>query len=168
MNMKKYGWLTMLTALILALGCVGTVCAEIIPPCEPGQQIGYPAVVLCEELTLREKPHSSSKALQTLNYGDLPIVVGADLPEGAKAENGFVYVTLGDAEDSPCGWINADYIVINPAWYVTGKDTAVYAWNDAVAPKVALLGKDARLPILKEEGDWYLVSLRGAVGWIRK
>ena len=34
--------------------------------------------------------------------------------------------------------------------------------------KVALLGKDARLPILKEEGDWYLVSLRGAVGWIQK
>ena len=84
--MKKHGWLTILTALILALGCAGAAYAEIIPPCEPGQQIGYPAVVLCEELTLREKPGTSAKAVKTLRYGDLPIVVGADLP----AENQLI------------------------------------------------------------------------------
>ena len=166
--MKKYVWLTILSALILVLGSIGLVHAEIIPPCGPGQQIGYPAVVLCEELTLREKPSSSSKALKTLHYGSLPIVVGADQPAGAKKENGFVYCTLGDSEDSPSGWINADYIAINPAWYVTEKKTTVYAWNHTAAPKVALLDKDTRLPILKEEGDWYIVSLRGAVGWICK
>ena len=166
--MKKYGWLAILTALVLAAGCIGTVCAEVIPPEGPGQQIGYVAVVLCEELTLREKPSASSKALQTLNYGDRPIAVGADSPEGPMKENGFVYCTLGDSEDSPCGWINADYVVINPAWYVTEKDTAVYAWNDSAAYKVALLGKGTRLPILKEEGDWYIISLRGASGWIHK
>ena len=157
-----------LTALVLALGCAGAVHAEIIPPYGPGQQIGYPAVVLCEQLTLREKPGSSSKAVRTLKYGDSPIVIGADQPAGAKEVNGFVYCTLGDSEDAPCGWINADYIVINPAWYVTSKNTAVYAWDDTAAPKVALLDKDTRLPILKEEGNWYLVSLRGAVGWIHK
>ncbi len=166
--MKRYAWLTVLTALVLVLSCIGTVCAEIIPPYEPGQQIGYPAVVLCETLTLREKASSSSKAVQILNYGDLPIVVGADQPAGAKVENGFVYCTLGDSEDSPCGWLNADYIFINPAWYVTVKSTAVYAWNDITAPKIALLDKGTQLPILKEEENWYLVSLRGAVGWIRK
>ena len=166
--MKKYGWPAILTALILAFGCIGFVHAEIIPPCEPGQQIGYPAVVLCEKLTLREKPSSSSGAVRTLNYGDLPIVVGADLPAGAKEENGFVYCVLGDSEDSPCGWVNSAYIFINPAWYITVKETAVYAWNDAAAPRVALLDKGARLPILKEEGGWYLVSLRGAAGWIHK
>ena len=166
--MKKNGWLTILTALILALGCMGVAHAEVIPPCEPGQQIGYPAVVLCEELTLREKPSSSSRAVQILEYGALPIVVSADQPAGAKVENGFVYCVLGDSEDAPCGWIKADYIVINPAWYVTAKNTTVYAWNDTAAPKVALLDKDARLPILREVGDWYLVSLRGAVGWIHK
>ena len=166
--MKKYGWLAILTALVLATGCMGTVYAEVIPPDGPGQQIGYVAVVLCEELTLREEPSASSKALQTLNYGDRPIVVGADGPTGPMLENGFVYCTLGDSEDSPCGWINAAYIVINPAWYVTDKDTAVYAWNDPGAFKVALLGKGTRLPILREEGDWYIISLRGAVGWIRK
>ena len=79
-----------------------------------------------------------------------------------------MYCTLGDSEDSPCGWLNADYIFINPAWYVTEKSTAVYAWNDTAAPKVALLDKNTRLPILKEEAEWYVISLRGATGWIHK
>ncbi len=166
--MKKYGWLTILTVLILAFGCIGDAYAEIIPPYGPGQQIGYPAVVLCEKLTLREKPSPSSKAIQTLNNGDMPIVIGADLPAGPKEENGFVYCTLSDSVDAPCGWINSDYIVINPSWYVTESEMPVYAWNDTTAPRVALLDKDTRLPILKDEGDWYIVGLRGAVGWIYK
>jgi len=166
--MKKYGWLMIMMALMVMLGSIGVVHAEVIPPYGPGQQIGYPAVVLCEKLTLREKASASSKAMHSLNYGDQPIVINADLPAGPEEENGFVYCTLGDSEDSPCGWIDSDYIVINPAWYVTEQKTAVYAWDDTAAPKVALLEKDARLPILKEEGDWYLVSLRGAVGWIHR
>ena len=60
------------------------------------------------------------------------------------------------------------YLVINPAWYVTEKNTAVYAWDDTAAPKVALLDRGVRLPILKDTGSWYIVSLRGAVGWVRK
>ena len=166
LNMKNTAKLTIMIALVLTLGSIGIVHAEIIPPDAPGQQIGYQAVVLCEKLSLRETPSSSSKAIQTLNYGTLPIVIDADLPTGPKEGNGFVYCTLDDSEDSPCGWINSDYIFINPAWYVTENKTAVYAWNDTSAPKVALLDKDTRLPILKEEGDWYLVSLRGAAGWI--
>lgn len=166
--MKKRSWLMILTALTLALGCIGVASAKIIPPEEPGQQIGYPAVVLCEKLTLREKPSASSKAVEALNYGDLPIVVGADTEQGPRVENGFVYCTLGDSIDSPCGWISRDYLFINPAWYVTEKNTAVYAWNEAAAPKIGLLDKGVQLPILKEEAGWYLVSLRGAVGWIQK
>ena len=165
--MKKHGWLMVLTALIVVLGGIGVAHAEIIPPLGPNQQIGYPAVVLCEKLTLRKEPSASAKAIQTLNYGDEPIVINADLPEGPDIQNGFVYCTLDDSEDSPCGWIDSKYILINPAWYVTEQNTAVYAWNDTAAPKVALLEKDARLPILKEDGDGALVSLRGAVGWIQ-
>ncbi len=176
--MKKSGILLIIAALILALGCFGAVHAEIVPPYGPGQQIGYPAVVLCDTLTLYEEPSSDSKAVQTLNYRDTPIAVNADLPEGPMVENGFVYCVLGDSEDSPCGWISMEFIIINPAWYVTEAKTPVYAWNDTSAPRVALLDKntsvpaflepDTYLPILKEEGDWLLVSLRGAVGWIRK
>ena len=61
-----------------------------------------------------------------------------------------------------------DYIVIDPAWYRTDASTPVYAWNDTSAPKVALLDRDTLLPVLKDNGDWIVVSLRGATGWIRR
>ena len=162
--MKKL-MMVLVLCMVFALGCAH---AEIIPPDEPGQQIGYSAAILCEELSMRAKPSSSSRVIKTLEFGDWPIVVGADTPAGPKKENGFVYCTLSDDENAPCGWINADYIMINPAIYVTDRQTAIYAWNDTKAPKVALLDKGIRLPILKEEDAWYLVSLRAAVGWIHK
>ena len=65
--MKKYGWLMIMMALMVMLGSIGVVHAEVIPPYGPGQQIGYPAVVLCEKLTLREKASASSKAMHSLN-----------------------------------------------------------------------------------------------------
>jgi len=157
--MKKKIWLTILTALVLALGCAGVVHSEIIPPHGFGQ-IGLQAVVLCETLTLREKPDASSRVVQTLDYGDLPIVM--------EQENGWAYCAVDDSEDSPLGWVNADYLAIDPAWYRTEKKTTVYAWNDTSAPKLALLNGNTRLPILKEDGGWLVVSLRGAAGWIQK
>ncbi len=119
---------------------------------------------------MREKPSSSAKAVKTLKYGDLIIVT--------EEKDGWARVVLGDAENSPTGWVNADYIVVDPAYYQTDEKTPVYAWNDTSAPKVALLDKNTAvpafqdpstyLPILKDEGEWVLVSLRGAVGWIHK
>ncbi len=162
--MKKTVFLAMLTALILAL--IGTVHAEIIPPFGEGQ-IGLQAVVLCESLTLRQGPSASSDALQTLQYHDLIIVT--------EQTDGWAYCVLGDSEDAAAGWVNADYIVVDPAWYRTEAKTPVYAWKDTAAPKVALLDANADfldpdtfLPILKDEGEWLVVSLRGAAGWIRK
>ncbi len=157
--MKKYTWLTLLLAMILLLGSIGTAHATIQPPYGEGQ-IGLRAAILCEELTLREKASASSKALQTLPYGSLIIVT--------KQSDGWAYCVLGDAEDSPSGWVNADYIVIDPAWYVTDEKIPVYAWNDTNAPKVGLIDKGTTLPILKDDGEWLVVSLRGASGWIHK
>ena len=159
MNLKRYTWLTALTALILMIGCVVSAQAEIIPPHGEGQ-IGLQAVVLCEELTLRREPNTSSAGVRTLEYGDLPIVI--------EDSDGWAYVTLGDSEDSPSGWVNADYLAIDPAWYRTEGKTPVYAWDDDWAPRVGLLDGNTTLPILKDEGDWLLVSLRGAVGWIQR
>lgn len=157
--MKKFGWFTILAAVILLLGSTGIAQAQILPPHGEGQ-IGLQAVVLCEALTVRQEPSASSKAVKTLPYGALPIVI--------KQSDGWAYCALGDDEDSPSGWVNADYIIVDPAWYRTDEQTPVYAWNDTAAPKVALLDPNAALPILKEEGDWLIVSLRGAAGWIHK
>ena len=162
--MKK---ITLLSALLIAallLTGLSNVSAEIIPPHGEGQ-IGLQAAVLCEKLTLREKPNASSRALKSLQYRDLIIVT--------EQKDGWARCVLGDSEDALSGWVNSEYIVIDPAWYRTEEKTPVYAWNDTAAPKVAmleantvLLDKDTYLPILKDEGDWLIVSLRGATGWI--
>ncbi|MBR1707576.1 MAG: SH3 domain-containing protein [Clostridia bacterium] len=157
--MKKQMRRTALVSLIVLLLSIGRTYAEILPPHGEGQ-IGLEAEILCEELTLREKPSSSSRAVKSLKYGDLLLVV--------KQSGNWAYCALGDSEDALVGWVNADYIAIDPSWYRAEAKTTVYAWNDTAAPKVALLDKGTTLTILKEEGNWLLVSLRGAVGWIHK
>ena len=81
-------------------------------------------------------------------------------------EGEWAKVVLGDSEDSPSGWVDADYIAIDPSWYRTNGETPVYAWDDTSAPKVALLDDGTTLPILRDDGNWIVVSLRGATGWI--
>lgn len=164
--MKKKALILIMLAVTMLLNVAGACRAEVIPPQGEGQ-IGLQAVVLCEKLTLRQEPRTSSRALQTLQYRDLIIVT--------EQLDGWARCVLGDAEGSASGWVNADYIIIDPAWYKTDKVTPVYAWNDLAAPKVALLDANTVfldpntfLPILKEEGPWLLVSLRGATGWIHQ
>ena len=155
--MKKKMWLAALAALVLMLGSV--VHAEIIPPYGEGQ-IGLGAIVLCEELTLRKGPDADSGTVEKLHYGDLILV--------DRQEDGWAHCFDSDSEDSLEGWVNADYIVVDPARFVTEGRTPVYAWNDGDAPKVGLLSAGVTLPILADDGDWLLVSLRGAVGWVHK
>ena len=164
--MKKNTWLTILAVLIVVLGGVVAAHAEVIPPYGEGQ-VGLHGAVLCGELSLREEPGASSRLVKTLKYGDFILVT--------EQKEGWARCVLGDEEDSEAGWVNADYIVVDPAWYRTEKKTPVYAWNDTSAPKVALLDVNTELfdpntflPVLQDQGEWLLVSLRGAVGWIHK
>ena len=157
--MKKHVWLTILTLMVILAAAVA-VQAEIIPPYGEGQ-IGLSAVVLCESLTVRKDPRADSAAVGTLENGQRFIVM--------KQENGWAECCVSDDVDAgPIGWVRSDYIVVDPAWYRTTASTPVYAWNDITAPKVALLDKDTTLPILKDDGVWLVVGLRGATGWIRK
>lgn len=135
--------------------------AEIIPASGQGQ-IGYEAVVLCEELTIRSGTSVSSAAMGRLQYGDV-------FACQRVLKDGWCDCFLSDAEGTgSAGWVRSDYVLIDPSYYLTEKSTPVYAWNEAAAKKVALLGAGEKLPILREEGNWLLVSLRGAVGWVRR
>lgn len=154
--MKK---LALLTALVLMIASIACAQAEIIPRYGEGQ-IGLTAVVLCEELTVRQGSSTEAPVVTRVEYGSRIIV--------DRQADGWAHCFLGDSEDSDSGWVNADYIVIDPDWYRTEGKTPVYAWNDTLAPKVALLDANTILPILSDEGAWLIVSLRGAVGWIQK
>ena len=158
--MKKYTWISLLTALVLMLVSVAAVHAEILPPYGEGQ-IGLQGVVLCESLTVRKSPNTSAEAVKKLHSGDFVIVY--------EQSDGWAKIFLSDDVDAqPAGWVNADYLAIDPAWYRTEGKTTVYAYGDTSAPKVALLNGGVTLPILMDAGEWLVVGLRGASGWIHK
>ena len=159
MKMLKKG--LVLFAALAVLGNAGSPCrAEIIPSYGPGQ-IGLTSVVLCDSLSVRKGSSSDSEVVETLHYGDRLMVV--------DQKDGWAECFLSDDVNAEAaGWVNASFIVIDPAWYRTDEKTTVYAWNDTAALKVAQLGKDTVLPILKEDEEWVVVSLRGAAGWIHK
>lgn len=158
--MKKIAWLTVLAVLVLVLGSLVSAQATILPPHGEGQ-IGLEAVVLCESLTVRQSRDTNSRTVKTLKYGQKFIVM--------NQVDGWADVVVSDDVDAaPLGWVNADYIAVDPSWYRTDAKTPVYAWDDIDAPKVALLDKGVTLPVLKDDGRWLVVSLRGATGWIRK
>ena len=134
--MKKFMRVLLLAGLVLAFAGL-TVCqAEILFPYGEGQ-IGYMAVVLCESLTVRQSRSASAKVVTTVPYGSKIIVT--------EEKDNWAKCVLSDSEDALSGWVNSEFIAIDPAWYRTDAKTTVYAWNDLTAPKVALLEKDVTL-----------------------
>ena len=116
----------------------------------------YRAVVLCESLSVCDERDGS--VIDKLYFGDMFMT--------SESWDGWANCTYADGSKS--GWVRSDYIVIDPAYYLTDAQTAVYAYGDTMAPRVALLDGGTKLPIIAEMEDWYVVSLRGASGWIRK
>lgn len=133
--------------LILLWPCLAL--ASVQPPSG-----GKTGVVLCETLSLcRER---EGKSMATLRYGDKVTV--------QESFDGWTRCTVS----GKTGWVRSDYLIVDPAWYVTDGQTAVLAYGDTMAPRVALLEKGEKLPILLDSGNWFVVSLRGAAGWICK
>ena len=158
--MKKITHFTIVLALILALCSISTAYAMIIPPQGFGQ-IGISSVVMMNNLPLYEAADESSKVLETLETGRHIIVL--------EQADGWAKCTLSDSVDETReGWVKAEYIIIDNAWFMTEAETPVYAWNDTAAPQFDLLEEGTLLPLLKEDGDWLVVSLNGASAWIHK
>ena len=145
-----------LIAVLLALLLCGNAFAEVIPP-EGMGQIGYEAVVLCQSLTVRSERSTGARAVATLRTGER----FATMNDVDGWRDCFLSENGGRS-----GWVKAEYVVVNPAWYVTDRATPVHAWGEDSAPLVGLLDPGERHPILKAAGEWLVIGLRGASGWI--
>lgn len=166
--MKK---LCLLTLALLC--CAATVSASILPA--TGVDADFkawtgldctPAVVLCESLSILDnRGDQGGRKVGTLFYtgNTIPVIESWD---------GYAKIYYADGTET--GWVRNDYLLMDPAFYVCDEDTQVYAYPDGMAPRIALLNKDTKLPILTEYDDnisingWVCVSLRSAAGWIRK
>jgi len=150
--MKKAG-----ICLFLVLSLIVTVAfGEIIHPIGAGQ-LGFDAVVISKTVSVRPTQNANAKAVKKLNYGDHLAVMSLG--------NGWCECYLSETEGLS-GYVLEDYILIDPAYLTTEESTPVYAWQARNAKKVGLLGRGETYPIIRMEGDWLLISLRGAAGWV--
>jgi hypothetical protein len=130
--------------------------AEVTHPLGPGQ-LGFDAVVISKTISIRPTQNANAKAVRKLNYGDHFAVMSLG--------NGWCECYLSEI-DGLTGYALEDYLLIDPAYITTEESTPVYAWQAQNAKRVGLLGRGETYPIIRMEGDWLLISLRGAAGWI--
>ena len=163
----------LLTCLLSLLFCITAAQASILPASGVDETFqawtgieATPAVILCESLTVLDaRGDQGGKAVDTLQYSGQSIPV---------LESWDGYAKISYADGSKTGWVRNEYLKADPAWYVCDGPTAVYAYPEAMSPRVAFLETGETLPILAEYDDgitiggWVCVSMRGAAGWIRK
>ena len=155
-----------LICMVLAvLLLTGSASATILEP--QGVDLGFKlatgieakyAVVLCRSLSVHLDHDATSRKMKTLSAGDSFLTW----------DNWNEWYNCYYSEERDAGWTRNYYLLEDPAYYITDGQTAVYAYGDTQAPRVALLGRNEELPIILETDEWCVVSIRGASGWIRK
>ena len=156
--------------LCLLFGMMSAANARILPAA--GVDEGFkawtghecmPAVVLCQSLSiLDERGDQGGRKVGELSGGNtVPVFESWD-----------GYAKISYLDGAKTGWVRNEYLMLDPAWYICDEDLQVYAYPHDMAPRVAWLEAETRLPILAEYDDgvrgWVCVSLRGAAGWVPK
>ena len=145
------------------------LCAWLLP-CALGEEWnGYPnGYVLCETLTLRESPDVTAPAMTTLTYSEQPTII--------EEEEGW-YQVVSSIHDPQTGmivgrmqgWVRAEYLLDSPAFFTPDAETPVYALPATDAKRVALLDANSGpYAIIAEYADYWVISLRGASGFVFK
>ncbi|MBR3334993.1 MAG: hypothetical protein IKG23_11955 [Clostridia bacterium] len=147
---------SVICAVVLSLALFASAGAEISHPVGAGQ-LGYDAVVISKNISIRPTTNANAKAVKRLSYGDHMAV----MPVG----NGWCEVYLSETEGLS-GYVLEDYILIDPAYITIEESTPVYAWQATNAKRVGLISRGETYPIIRMEGNWLLISLRGAAGWM--
>lgn len=127
-------------------------------PSNPGNSTssygtGY---VLCESLSVRTQPNSANDAFAQLSYATTFSILAVD---------GIWYKVNCDGT---VGWVNGQYVLINPQYYYTQNETAAYAYPNANAQRVGLIDANKQLAIIADIDGYYVVSMRGASAFIKK
>ena len=118
--------------------------------------------MLCNTLTLRSEPSDSAPAICTLDYG-------AKLYVGFPAEdNDEWYDATYMADVHASGYVKIAYVLLEPYWFESDAATPIYAYPSEDAERVALMPRGKRVAVIRETDDYYVVSLRGAAGFILK
>ena len=121
------------------------------------EQYGF---VLCQTLSVRQEPDLSASIILTLQYSDICQII----------EESASWYRVGYTVNSQSitGWVKKDYVLTDFRYFVTDQETPVYAYPDTSAKRIALLEEGESVTIITEWGDFFVISLRGASGFIAR
>ncbi|MDL2318672.1 SH3 domain-containing protein [Eubacteriales bacterium OttesenSCG-928-A19] len=122
----------------------------------------YPGVVISQNVSLRESPSLGATRITSIPNGTV-----LDLLD---EQSGWYYVAYYNAANTAPleGWVLVDFIVRDPSFITTTASTYVYAMPSRDAKKVGQLVSGTQLVIIGEYGDFWVVNLRSASGFIYK
>ena len=127
---------------------------------------GYPAVVgrgfvLCELLTMRRNPATSADIVTSLPYGTT-----FEIRDGI---NSWYWITYNAPNGGRYeGYVRSEYVLVDPQTYSPAAETAVYAMPSTDAKRVGLIDAGTSYPIIGDMDGFYVISLRGASGFVAK
>ena len=117
--------------------------------------------VLCESLSLREKPQTTSNTLVALAYGTYGTIIDEN-------ESWYHVVYRNDQGQHLSGWVKKDYLLVNPEFFTPHDETPVYAIPSHTSKRVGLISNETSYPIIGEWDGFLVISLRGASGFVEK
>lgn len=113
------------------------------------------ALVLCQSLTLWERPDVTSTAMASLPYESVLTCTGNWYP-------GWLEVIA----DGQTGWVREEFLLLDPTYITFAVETPVLAWPSSDAPWIGLLDAGSAVPVLGEWDEYMIISLRGASGFV--
>lgn len=123
-----------------------------------GYDLGY---ILCESLSLREKPDATSNLIHTMTYGTYCTIL--------EESDSWYNITYRNEEQLRySGWVRKEYVLVNPDYFVPDGETPVYAMPSDRSQRVALIDSGTSYPIIGEMNGFLAISLRGASGFVVK
>jgi len=155
-----------LFCMVLVLVMVaGSACATILDP--RGVDLEFKlntgieakrAEVLCRSLSALQEPNTRARKMKSFSAGQNFLTW--------ESEDIWLNCFYSDGADP--AWVRNYYVLVDPHYYRTDNGTPVYAYGSTSAPRVGLTDTGDVYPIIMENDNWVVISIRGASGWIRK
>ena len=118
-------------------------------------------VVISQNVTLRQSPSTTAKQLARPANGAVLYILGV--------QGDWYHVRFYDAGNTQLeGYVRTHFVVENPAFVTTTKNTYVYAIPSRQSKMVGELVPGTQLVVIGEFGDFWVVNLRSASGFIHK
>ena len=122
------------------------------------------AFVLCQKLNVYTQKDTDSEVAGVLEYGSDHEV----LEESEEMVFIRFYQIVNGTPFERYGWVSKEYVALDPPYYIANHPSPVLAAPQDDAKILCWLNTYDALRVIGEVADFYIVSLHGAAGFMKK